>query len=111
MNEPLRQRQPREKCPAFLAFVRRHACLGCSRKVRVEAAHLRMTDPRHPEKRRSGIGEKPDDRWANPLCDQCHRTAADSQHNLGEEEFWRRLGVDPFENAKRLWDLFQRSRS
>lgn len=104
------QRQPRVECPAFLAFVRRKPCSACGAPPPSQAAHLRMTDAAHPEKRPVGIGEKPSDQWANPLCSNCHLDAPDSQHNGSERAFWSRVGVDPFDNASKLWAQFERRR-
>ena len=107
----LRQRDPRVECPAFLAFVRRHACSACGAPAPNQAAHLRFTDPRYPEKRAVGIGEKPSDRWAVPLCAECHLDAPDAQHKVGEHEFWKRVGVNPFELAANLYAQFERRRN
>jgi hypothetical protein len=54
----------------------------------------------------TGMAEKPDDRWAVPLCGPipgvkkgCHRT----QHAGAESEFWRERGLNPFEIAIKLY--------
>lgn len=59
-------------------------------------------------KRSTGMQEKPSDQWANPLCSECHRTGPESQEALGERKFWAQVGIDPFENAERLWAQFCR---
>lgn len=108
MTENLRQREPREECPEFLAFVRRKPCAACGAPAPVQAAHLRVGNPA-AGKRSIGIAEKPSDRWANPLCAGCHLDAPDSQHRTGDElAFWARVGIDPFVNANRLWRQFCR---
>lgn len=107
MNE-LRQRQPREECQAFLAFVRRRPCCVCLAPPPSQAAHIRMSCPERG-KRSSGIGEKPSDQWCTPLCTSCHLDAPDAQHKGGERAFWTRVGVDPFETAARLWTQFCRT--
>lgn len=104
----LRQREPRVECPAFLAFVRRKPCCACHAPAPNQAAHLRMTDAAHPEKRSVGIGEKPSDRWCNPLCSSCHLDGPDAQHRGNEREFWQRVGINPFANATNLWGQFVR---
>lgn len=79
--------------PVYLALIRRLPCLKCGVESRNEAAHVRMqsgTFGKH-----GGIGTKPADRWAVPLCAGCHRNDSDSQHRLGEREFWGRLGINP----------------
>lgn len=106
----LRQRDPRVECPAFLAFLRRRPCCACGAPPPSQAAHLRTTDATHPEKRSVGLGEKPSDRWCNPLCASCHLDAPDAQHKIGERMFWARVGVDPFDNASKLWGQFVRRR-
>jgi hypothetical protein len=54
----------------------------------------------------TGMGEKPSDFWAVPLCAWCHRLDTKSQHNMGSEEaFWQRPSVDinPFALAIKLY--------
>lgn len=105
----LRQRDPRVECPAFLAFVRRQPCCACSAPAPSQAAHLRMGNP-EIGKRNVGIGERPSDRWATPLCASCHLDAPGSQHNVGERAFWALLNIDPFVLAMGLYEKFERSR-
>ena len=86
--------ETRVRWPAHLQFVRLHVCalqnIRCAGKV--EAAHIRMgTD--------GGIGVKPSDNYAVPLCNFHHRT----QHNLGEAAFWEAAGIDPLKLAAQLW--------
>lgn len=100
-----RQRQPRLHCPAFLAFVRTHPCCVCHRAPPVQAAHLRMGDLDRG-KRPAGIAEKPSDRWCTPLCERCHLSGPKAQHSMGEAEFWRMHGLDPFAIAEALWTKF-----
>ena len=102
----VRQRQPRIECPAFLAFVRRHACCACGRAAPSQAAHIRM-GCREIGKRPTGIAEKPSDRWAVPLCAGCHLDAPDAQHRVGESVFWARVGLNPFELAENLYAEFE----
>lgn len=61
-------------------------------------------------KRSTGMGERPSDRWAVPLCPDCHLDGPDAQHKGSERAFWDRAGVDPFEVAAQLWDEFQTER-
>lgn len=106
----VRLRDPRVECPAFLAFVRRHACCACGAPAPSQAAHLRMGNL-EIGKRPTGIAEKPSDRWATPLCQSCHLDAPDAQHNIGEPAFWRRVGIDPFNLATNLYAQFERRRN
>ena len=49
-------------------------------------------------KAEAGVGQKPDDSWAVPLCNKCHR----DQHKAGELVFWG-TWADPFILALALW--------
>jgi hypothetical protein len=55
----------------------------------------------------SGIGRKPDDKWALPLNHWCHM----SQHQYGDEvAWWRERGIsDPFALAIEHYERFKRS--
>ena len=93
---PKRRRRPKMnvrepsviRCPAHLKWVRGHYCVvkGIDDHVcegKVEAAHVRSgTD--------GGIGKKPSDIWAIPLCCDAHRY----QHAIGEVRFEREFGID-----------------
>jgi hypothetical protein len=77
-----------------LAFVRRLPCVACGKAAPSEAAHVRTgTD--------SGVGIKPGDRYAVPLCSACHAR----QHWVGELTFWSTLRIDPINVALRLWTV------
>jgi hypothetical protein len=82
--------------PPHLAAIRRLRCLSCGRTPCGEAAHLRMSAPGKPN---PGIGRKPEDRWALPLCHWCHMT----QHSMGERAYWDQLGIDPIAVAQALF--------
>jgi hypothetical protein len=77
----MRQRQPRERDEKYLTYIRSLPCALCGAKA--IAAHVRFACP-IADKRETGKGEKPDDRWALPLCPGCH----DRQHGTGERHFW-----------------------
>lgn len=112
------ERDPRQRDPAFLGYVAKLPCLACmvSGKVKwgVQVAHLRAASPEH-DKRYTGKGEKPSDRWVLPLC-QPHHTGdltrvPFSQHEMGELDFWARLGIaDPFQVCIDLYAAMQASR-
>ena len=77
-----------------LAFVRQLPCVACGKAAPSEAAHVRAgTD--------SGVGIKPGDRYAVPLCSACHAR----QHRIGELTFWSALRIDPLNVALRLWTV------
>ena len=97
----LRQRQPRLVDPGYLAFLHTKRCCICGFPT-IEAAHIRMANL-ELGKRETGKQEKPDDKWAVPLCSWCHREAPDSQHNSNEAEFWARFELDPFAIAQALY--------
>jgi hypothetical protein len=72
----------------------------------VQAAHIRMACPERG-KRETGKAEKPSDCYSTPLCARCH---LGDQHTGGEAKFWRRVGIDPFEIAEKLYAEFDRVR-
>jgi len=77
-----------------LAFVCQLPCVACGKAAPSEAAHLRTgTD--------GGVGVKPGDRYALPLCTACHA----KQHRIGELTFWSALRIDPLNVAFRLWTV------
>jgi hypothetical protein len=77
-----------------LAFVRQLPCVACGNAAPSEAAHVRTgTD--------GGVGVKPADRYAVPLCTACHA----KQHRIGELSFWSALRIDPLNVALRLWTV------
>jgi hypothetical protein len=77
-----------------LAFIRLLPCAACGKAAPSEAAHVRTgTD--------GGVGMKPADRYAIPLCTTCHA----KQHRLGELTFWSALRIDPVNVALRLWTI------
>lgn len=102
----VRQRQPRIECPAFLDFVRAHPCCACGAPPRSQAAHIRMGCI-DIGKRPTGIAEKPSDRFCTPLCAKCHLDDNQAQHVVGEKEFWKRVGLNPFEIAAALYAEFE----
>lgn len=109
VNEPLRQREPRVECPAFLAFVRTKPCRSCGHPAPSQAAHIRMASIACG-KRDTGKGEKPSDRWAVPLCAECHLDGPEAQHKVGEQRFWYRVGTDPCSIAAALYAEFEQER-
>jgi hypothetical protein len=91
-------KQPRQHCEKHLRFIRGLPCCVCHDNTTTEAAHVRYASPENG-KRYVGKGEKPDDRWCVPLCGRHHR----DQHEIGEREFWLRVGIDPIQLAVDLW--------
>ncbi len=89
------QRKPRERDDAYLKLVRAIPCLRCG-GAPSQAAHVRLSAG-------GGMGMKPDDSQALPLCQWCHLDAPDAQHKVGEHPFWGELGIDPLKLAKSLY--------
>lgn len=101
----LRQKQPRLVDSGFLEFLRSKPCCVCRASPRSQAAHIRIAALDYG-KQHTGMQEKPSDFWAVPLCGPwpgyksgCHAL----QHQIGEEQFWRRVGEHPCEIAIRLY--------
>jgi hypothetical protein len=107
MHEPpkryVEQRRPRVKDEKYLTWIRQLACLLCGDNTSTEAAHIRMLDVL-VSKRECGKSERPDDRWALPLCGKCHRI----QHEQGERYFWAERYVDPIRASLALQVAFLR---
>lgn len=91
------QRRPREKLERHLIFIRRLPSLISGTRP-VDAAHIRM-GALWAGKRSTGKSEKPNDWWTVPLSRELHA----EQHEGGEEEFWRRHGINPLTVAAYLW--------
>lgn len=89
-------RAPRAHDAQHLEDVRQCPCLKCGIDPAGEAAHIRMTRDGKPI---TGMGAKPDDKYALPLCHSDHM----EQHRVGELAFWREVGIDPLKVAERLY--------
>ncbi len=93
-----RKRRPRTHDNNHLGFIRRLPCLACGSQSMIQAAHIRYGEPRLG-KRRTGMSEKPDDKYTVPLRSD---DRAD-QHRENEREWWRAKGIDPVQVAQSLW--------
>jgi hypothetical protein len=102
----LRQRTPRIRDEPYLKFIRSLPCTACGRSGPSQAAHIRFSDFASGSTN-PGVGCKPDDSKAVPLCANCHTDGPGAQHRSGERRFWTRVGKDPFEIAERLYGLFR----
>ena len=100
-------RRPREKDEAYLRLIRQLPCLVTARDGPSEAAHIRYSDLA-ANKRETGVGEKPDDRWTVPLCAEMHRLGNLAQHNSGERDWWRGHHIDPVLVAMELHVAYMR---
>jgi hypothetical protein len=92
------RRRPRKAAAAHLAWLRTLPCVITGKRTNVQAAHIRFQDYR-AGKHQAGIGAKPDDCFAVPLCSAKH----DEQHRGSERKFWERHGIDPIFVALALW--------
>jgi hypothetical protein len=75
-----------------LRYVTSLPCLFCTRKPS-DAHHLRFVQPR-------ALGRKLSDEFAVPLCRTHHRAAHQAKD---EQVWWRSIGIDPVEIARKLW--------
>jgi hypothetical protein len=82
-------------------MVRQMPCLYCGVEPSGEAAHVRLASAAFGKS--SGLGKKPDDRWALPLCPEEHRLARHAQHNRSEQAFWDDLKINPLICCQRLY--------
>lgn len=85
-----------------LERIRELPCCVCLRRSEIEAAHVRSASARFAKV--EGLGMKPSDAWAVPLCAEHHRTGAQAQHIIGETKFWQLHRIDPFVLALSLWE-------
>lgn len=79
----------------YLEFLRTLPCIYCGENYKdVCGAHIRKgTD--------GGMGMKPSDYYALPLCQICH----ERQHAVGEVTFWR--NIEYYKNlAKRIYEAY-----
>ncbi len=83
--------RPRLHDDGYLRFLRTKPCCICGKVGDTEAAHIRIGF--------RTLGKKPDDRFATPLCRQCHR----EQHGQNETAFWMRYCGDPWAIAERMY--------
>jgi hypothetical protein len=76
-----------------LRFVAKQPCLICGRQP-CDPHHLRFAQAR-------GLGQKVSDEFTVPLCRAHHRQL----HRAGKEvDWWSRMGVEPLQSARSLWD-------
>lgn len=97
---PITHKTNGERDPDYLALVRQCPCLHCGTEPS-EAAHVRMASAAYGKA--SGLGKKPEDRWALPICAEHHRLAKNAQHNQGEHQFWNALDINPLITADKLY--------
>lgn len=113
-NSPLRQREPRIRNRAYLAWVSKLPCVNClsrcgALRFGVHCAHIKIG---YPEAgwRAFGHSEKSHDERAVGLCPSCHMR----QHsNAGGDErwFWESMGIYPPALCQALVEAFARGES
>jgi hypothetical protein len=86
--------EPRKDDPDYLALVRQCPCLYCGLDPCGEAAHVRFASAIFGKS--SGMGRKPADENALPLCGEDHRLAMHAQHNHNERAWWEAIGIQPY---------------
>ena len=96
------RRRSRQRSDQHLKWLRTLPCVICGARGNIHAAHLRAASPRHG-KLAVGVGQRPDDCWATPLCLQHHLFGVEAQHEDNELAFWARHCIDPFALALALW--------
>ena len=89
-----------ERDADYLAMIRQCPCLKCGMEPS-EAAHVRYASAAFGKA--SGLGKKPKDSAAVPLCAGCHRLDRDAQHNRSEKLFWHEIGINPLIVAEQLY--------
>jgi hypothetical protein len=86
-----KQKRPRVRDEAHLAFIRTLRCCLCG-NPNPDPAHIRSANPIYG-KRETGGAEKASDKWTVPLC----RVHHEEQHKAGNELlWWVSKGIDPF---------------
>jgi hypothetical protein len=98
---PRRNRSDAYTDPDYLALVRQMPCLSCGHDPCGEAAHVRFASAAFG--RSSGLGKKPADRDALPLCRDDHQLNRDAQHKRNEFAFWQDLNINPYLVAEKLY--------
>lgn len=98
VGRPSTRKRPRDENGTHLKFIRGLPCAACGTRRNIEAAHIRMASMVHG-KRETGKAEKPDDKFALPLCQMHHN----EQHTVGEVLFWGTEKINPCDLALRLW--------
>lgn len=74
------KRESRWKSQKHCTWLRKSfGCSMCGSTAGIEVAHVRMGSG-------AGMGQKPNDYRAVPLCRDCHS----EQHRTSEPDFWRR---------------------
>ena len=82
-------RRPAKK-PDYLSWLHSLCCAVTGRETDLQAAHVSYPAPWYGHYGRAK-GTKASDLFALPLCAEEHAR----QHSMGEEAYWRTIGIDP----------------
>lgn len=81
-----RRKTPKEKRPgndpAYLALIRQLPCCTCGMGPPSQCHHLKSTGER-------GGGMRSSDKWAVPMCNECHINGVE-RHGSKKEDWWFR---------------------
>ena len=107
----MRAKTPRVRDPHYLEWLHDQPCVKCEvdgtpQTTRTEAAHCKLAIASKGW-RGWGLSEKSDDNKALPLCSHHHRTGRDAEHNIGQRQFWDRIGVCPADLCEALVESYQ----
>jgi hypothetical protein len=95
--DPTDKSQRRIRDAEHLAWIRTLPSI-ISGQTPCEACHIRYGDPSY-RKKRTGMGQKPDDAWCLPMTREEHR----SQHGANEATWWSWQGINPLAVAQQLY--------
>ena len=87
-RKPSAEAKREREAPAYLAKIRQLPCCipSCSAPAPSHAHHLKCTGER-------GIGKKSSNRWAIPLCNECHINGVERVGSLQEAAWFRERGI------------------
>jgi hypothetical protein len=89
----------------YLEMIRELRCVICGSPRHVDAAHIRYADAAAC-KPITGMGIRPDDKWALPICHSHHM----QQHDRGAERvWWKEKRLNPIRICQELWDAWNQA--
>lgn len=101
----LKQRSPRTRDKGHLEALAQCPCAVCGANPPSECAHVRVSDF-DLQVEQAGMGAKPDDEIALPMCPDHHRLGDGAEHVVGTKAFWRKHAtIKPLALARELYRL------
>ena len=94
-NREIKPREGNEK--DYLVFIRLLPCCACPAPAPSEAHHLKSGTGER------GAGMRSTDKWAVPLCHECHINGVERVGSRNETSWFEERGIDPLELARGLW--------